>query len=118
MADLSKDTLLFAEEKRRMCMSYQLCEGCPLDGTRCEFSTSSSLLDPENDKRILEVVQNWHDNNPLRTYKEDFFEKFPNAKKYDDGTPMACRNDIYGNVKDCSGRCCDVCWNEPMEDKT
>lgn len=53
------------------------------------------------------------------TYIEDFFEKFPNAKKDGRGLPLMCRSSVYG------GSChfgtaeradCAACWNAEMED--
>lgn len=114
MADLSKDTLLFAAEQRRMCKSFGRCTGCPLIYRNCTISFPHE--DISNDKRILDVVQQWHDEHPLKTYAQDFFTKFPNACKYPSGTPCACRNNIYGNGR-CSHKCnCKDCWNEPMSE--
>lgn len=62
-----------------------------------------------------------------KTYAEDFFEKFPNAKpRYEDGKdplyrePYACREHLYGTKgKQCDGIICNCvgCWNEEMEDE-
>lgn len=114
MNDLSKDTLLFAEERSRMCKSYESCRECPLDETKCAIA--DILNSAEDDEKILQTVQNWHDNKPLRTYKEDFFEKFPNAERSDSGEPIVCKALIYRYDKDCSNMTCDECWNEPMEE--
>lgn len=54
-----------------------------------------------------------------KTYLEDFFEKFPNAKKDGRGLPLMCRSSVY------DGSChfgtaeradCAACWNAEMED--
>lgn len=52
---------------------------------------------------------------PKKTYKEDFLEKFPNAKFKDDGNPCTCRNNAYGGEY-CCGMSCTDCWNEVMLD--
>lgn len=116
MADLSKDTLLFAAEKRRMCKTFLECKcsGCPLEVGNCFIGTYNA--DAEIDKDIISAVQQWHDKHPIKTYAQDFFGKFPNACKYPSGTPCACRNNIYGNGR-CSHKCnCKDCWNEPMSE--
>ena len=60
---------------------------------------------------------------PKRTYKEDFLEKFPNARRYYYGDPASCRKNIYGHgISNCpgydgkDGRNCVGCWNEAMPD--
>lgn len=50
------------------------------------------------------------------SYKDDFFKKFPNAKKDENGDPIPCRKYIYG------GKCpadddCHKCWNEIKENE-
>lgn len=52
-----------------------------------------------------------------KTYEEDFFEKFPNAPKEDDGTPVVCWGDIYdtgGCEDDYEEITCAECWTELM----
>lgn len=119
MADLSKDTLLFAAERRRMCTSFRGCEKCPLDGS-CILGNCRK--NAATDAQILSTVQKWHDEHPIKTYKRDFFEKFPNASKLENGTPYVCRNNIYGDggrPHTCDKITCTQCWNEPMpEDNT
>ena len=112
MPDLSKDTLLFAKERRRMCQHTQ-CTDCGLFTNFCVLGRGGSTK--ENDIHILEVVQKWSDEHPLKTYAQDFFEKFPDAPRRDDGSPKACRCVVYSN-NHCKHNGCEVCWNEPMEE--
>lgn len=49
------------------------------------------------------------------TFKDVFLKAFPKAQKYDEGTPIACAEDVFPQVKrhdHCDGRC-DKCWNLP-----
>lgn len=72
---------------------------------------------------ILEVedkvkfVEEWSKAHPKKTRMQDFFEKYPNAKKDDDGTPNVCAEDLGYCV--CNELtltdCCYFCWNEPIE---
>ena len=114
--DLSKDTLAFAREQRRMCHSYGYsCKDCELDKYDCELGA----VDESNDILILEKVQKWHDTHSQKTYLMDFLEKIPNCEKDAKGLPVSCRQFIYPltSRKDCCGVNCSDCWNEPMEDK-
>lgn len=112
MADLSKDTLLFAREYRRMCNDFENCEDCGLCGHNCDFREINNNEDAE---RILKCVQWWHDEHTLKTYAQDFREKFPNCTWWDYPRGV-CKNRVYRNkgTCDCDGGCKD-CWNELME---
>ena len=121
--DCSK-TIDFFSELKRLCSSRLTCdmvahdEPCPLNGF-CELTYSKIYI--EDAKRAVENLQKWSDEQPKKTYAQDFFEKFPKAQLDSDGTPFACRKTIYGEVppKDerCDGRgACKNCWNEPMEE--
>lgn len=58
MADLSRNTLLFAREHRRMCKSFgNSCYKCELNVKYCLLTSFTYA----NDDRILEIVQRWHD---------------------------------------------------------
>lgn len=55
---------------------------------------------------------------PKKTYKDDFLEKLPNAKLYEN-RPDTCRNHCYGDVPELRCRnmeSCTACWNEVMKD--
>lgn len=59
MADLSKDTMLFAQEKRRMCQYYKDCIGCDLVDRRCDWGDIGT--DTVDDALVLVAVQRFHD---------------------------------------------------------
>ncbi|MDO5547225.1 MAG: hypothetical protein Q4F79_01925 [Eubacteriales bacterium] len=117
MADLSKDTLLFAAEKRRMCKAFPECSnGCPLKGKACHVGWYGG--DAATDAQILSTLQKWHEEHPFKTYAQDFFEKFPNVRRDTDGTPFVCRMYLYNKGEKCPKQdveiTCFQCWNEPM----
>lgn len=66
--------------------------------------------DPE---KASEAILKWCDEHPIKTYKDDFFEKFPKAHK-SFGRPSSCRKMIYGNK--CPRCRCSDCWNQPYEE--
>ncbi len=56
--------------------------------------------------------------NLIKTYKQDFFDKFPHAERNAPGTdiefPVICRKRFYGYCE-CRGNCAE-CWNERMKE--
>ena len=122
--DCNKTIDFFAEAKR-LCDSRADCEAdvankeqCPMFGV-CEDALTKICA--EDVKTAIEIVQKWSDEHPVKTYAQDFFEKFPKAQSGSDGTPFVCRKTIYGEVPPKDERCdrrgaCKNCWNEPMEE--
>lgn len=43
----------------------------------------------------IAIVQKWSDEHPPKTYRDDFFEKFPGAVKDKDGYPLFAPDYIY-----------------------
>lgn len=72
--------------------------------------------------RIMETLKDfaWRKEHPevkVKTYADDFFEKFPEAKKTKDGMPYGiCANALYCTKSSC-GFDCRNCWTEEYEDK-
>ena len=121
--DCSK-TINFFPELKRLCDSRTACtadaankEQCPLH----DFCRQSLTIRAEEIITAVENLQKWSDEHPVKTYAQDFFEKFPKAQSGSDGTPFVCRKTIYGEVPPKDERCdrrgaCKNCWNEPMEE--
>ena len=113
--ELKNDTLKFIEEVSRMCSHNEICGDCPL-ADNC--IVNDYCLSQDECKTILRAVQKWSDEHPVKTYTQDFFEKFPNAKKDNSGKPYVCLKYIYGEEyeKGCRGMTCVDCWNRLMEE--
>lgn len=95
------------------------CEKCPLSKTNNSFGMDCIRLQSDYPERAVEIVQQWSDDHPLKTYKEDFYEKFPTARKSYNECPPACRYNIYGDEGNgCVCKSCTECWNEPMPETT
>ena len=121
--DCSK-TIDFFAELRRLCDSRDTCEAtardkqCPLYDF-CELEHSRACA---NDAIMaMEALQKLSNEHPVKTYAQDFFEKFPKAQSKSDGTPFVCRKRIYGGIRSTLEDCdytgtCENCWNEPMEE--
>ncbi len=122
--DCSK-TIDFFSEFRRLCDSRATCEAtardkqCPLYDF-CELAHSRVCA---NDAIMaMEALQKLSNEHPVKTYAQDFFEKFPKAQSNSDGTPFVCRKRIYGGIRSTLEDCdytgaCYRCWNEPMNDE-
>ena len=105
----------------RMCNSFgNTCKGCPLDGRGC--CPPADFTEKDNN-----VIIAWCDEHPQKTYAQDFFEKFPKAKRYGEKCGKeypngVCRAVIFGKEKEdvaCLIKSCSYCWNEVMpEDET
>lgn len=123
--DCSK-TINFLHELKRLCDSRDECvanaankEDCPMFGV-CKLTHSKICA--EDAKKAIEIVQKWSDEQPKKTYAQDFLEKFPEAQRNWDGVPFVCRKRIYGGIHSATSEGCDDtkacyrCWNKPMEE--
>lgn len=101
------------KDLKRMCGCHEECNNCPL------FIGGFAQCNPDDfPDNIDELIDNWVQENPVKTYASDFLTKFPNAQIDRDKIPKACRNLIYG-VYICPKQCnivssCDDCWNMEM----
>ena len=119
--DCSK-TINFLHELKRLCDSRDGCvadaankERCPMFGV-CEDALTRICA--EDVKTAIETVQKWSDEHPKKTYAQDFFKKFPKAQSNSDGSPIICKEIIYGGFNNyiCTESCYE-CWSEPMNDE-
>ena len=101
------------KDLKRMCASYTGCLNCELYVNGC-----IKIYDlPDN---ADEIVDKWVKEHPVKTYMQDFFEKFPNAPKEKGGEPTTCIENIYGDVgvsqEECRKQSCAECWNQEMKE--
>ena len=122
--DCSK-TINFFSESKRLCDSRTECSPNEKDEERCPLydfcRLAYSKIYAEDAKMAIESLQKWSNERQKKTYAQDFFEKFPKAQSGLDGTPLVCREEIYGRARpefeDCGYTgTCKNCWNEPMEE--
>lgn len=78
--DCSK-TINFLHELKRLCDTRDECvanaankEDCPMFGV-CKLTDSKICANDA--KKAIKTVQKWSDEHPVKTYVQDFFEKFP-----------------------------------------
>lgn len=112
------DVLTFLKEYSRMCNSYISewnCNGCPRETEpTCEITD----LGPEGIKKLINDVDQWSKEHPLRTRLQDFQKKYPNASMEPYGTPAICCIDLGYRKEDCDPikESCVDCWNMPVEE--
>lgn len=120
--DYSK-TIDFFVETHRLCASRRDCklsidDRCPLYEF-CEKAVPK--LSRKDVEYAIETLRKWSRENPRKTYAQDFFEKFPEAKPDKEGVPRMCRVNCYGGscqysaVSGAGPAPCKACWNEEME---
>lgn len=95
--DYSK-TIDFFVETHRLCASRRDCklsidDRCPLYEF-CEKAVPK--LSRKDVEYAIETLHKWSRENPRKTYAQDFFEKFPEAKPDKEGVPRMCRANCYG----------------------
>lgn len=132
MADCSKTTV-FLSEWKRMCSTQPvdpMCGCCPLkvelaQKFNCKQCFAIIRQYPDEAQRI---VQRWSDDHPLpkqKTFADDFFEKYPNARSYVSNgvripTVMCCH--VYGECREHKTECSypqrERCWNEPYNQRS
>ena len=104
------------KDLKRMCKSFKTsCYGCPFHNEK-DNDCLMLMLDylPDN---ADEIVDKWVEEHPIKTYLQDFFEKFPNARRNSEGVPEVCPQPIYPELADeCHNNCLE-CWNQEMKEK-
>lgn len=98
----------------RICKEREMCDGCVLENKcivlkECDYSTAEAIL------------AKWAAKHPEKTIADDFFEKFPNALRDDNGCPTTCARRL-GYVCECliaedKASDCVACWRRPLEEE-
>lgn len=128
MIDCSKTKNYFAE-KQRITKKHKLngdayicglnCTDCPLSSSNNGIGvpcTDFEMLYPEN---AIDIVQEWSNKHPPKTYLSEFLTNYPNALLDDSGMPKLFCPYRLGlmNKDDCrKDGDCVKCWNQPIED--
>lgn len=124
------DAKEFIRTHKRMCKKYHdVCEGCPLLDKGC-YSTSTSIIFPEElDENIVDLVEKWAKENPIKTRQSKFLEMFPNASVIANGTLGICPRlldkdyECFYHYLDCDGEkvidclgCRNQFWLEEVDE--
>ena len=118
----------FKEKTRALQPSNE--EYCTIECKDCPFH-KNPFMSKDYPHRICTVyemlcladaisrIQAWSDTHPRKTYKDDLFERLPNARKDEEGYPCADACDIYDDDMRvlCGDKSCHECWDLPMKEQ-
>lgn len=96
------DAVEFLNEGTRMCNSYEACVGCPM------WETDDCCMVSMNLKRMINIVEKWAKEHPVKTRQSEFLKMWPEAEICDDGLPGVDPCQLYKeivNVKIHDGYC-------------
>ena len=114
MSDCSK-TEVFFKEYKRMCRSYHNIKECKIHRKVNNCGACMTFVNCDTEKAI-KIVQEWSDQNPVRTRLTVFKEQYPNAvTSKNNDLPAICVGNLYGYGCS-SGLLCEDCWNTPVEE--
>lgn len=123
MIDCSNTREYFAEKARmtkrtKNALCKIKCSNCPLCSNNNGEGLSCPTFEMYYPEKAIEIVQQWSNANPQRTYLTEFLKHYPNALLKDDGTPEICLSSLgLTNYNGCrNGITCLECWNQPIED--
>ena len=114
------DAVEFLNEGTRMCNSYEACVGCPM------YPTDDCCMAKMNLKQMINIVEQWSKEHPVKTRQSEFLKMWPDAEIGDDGLPSVAPCQLYKDMeeKDENGVCfkkcgCDKCrrdfWLKEIE---
>lgn len=92
------------------------CEDCPLGITNNGMDVLCSEFETLYPEKAIEIIQEWSNAHPPKTYLTELLKNFPNTPLEDDGTPNFCPYRLGLMSKDnCrKDRNCVKCWNQPI----
>ena len=114
------DAIEFLNEGTRMCNSYEVCVGCPME------QTDDCCMVKMNLKQMISIVEQWIKEHPVKTRQSEFLKQWPDAEIGDDGHPSVDPCQLHKemtNVEVHDGYCnkygCDECrrdfWLKEIE---
>ena len=107
------DAVKFYKAFKRMCDKTD-CKDCLLD-QKC---LPSANVEPEE---VVELVEEWAKDNPVKTRQSEFLKMFPDAKINDDGILAFCPGAFSQKEKYCHKynkceECCKDYWLTEVTD--
>ena len=99
------DALEFLKEHKRMCneysRSYNGCCDCPLV-SHCSISSTAS---DDDNKKTVDVVEQWSKEHPRKTRQSVFLEQYPEAEIDANGVVRICPMSISAAHRNSDGEC-------------
>lgn len=115
-------TTNYLTERYRMTQKGKLCEMCY--GTECPLCAKNNGVgiacvnfESSYPEKAIQIVQQWSNAHPQRTYLSVFLEHYPNVQLYDTGLPKGvCPYNLgLTDIDDCDNNCAK-CWYQIIED--
>ena len=121
MINCSKLENYFIEKKRMTKICTIGCTKCPLGSDNNGTGEGCSVFEMLYPKKAIELVQQWSNKNPEKTFLTELLKNYPNVKLRCDGVPdknlcpyqLGLMNE-YGCEKYHN---CVACWNQPISSK-
>lgn len=123
------DAVKFIKQINRLCEAQEDCKDCPLIGHACDVNTATimSCYNIESVQKMVQIVEQWAKDNPVKTRQSEFLKMFPNAYLETitrllpcslDRTlkPFRCAKYGYLSITCRCDRCRDDYWNEEVTD--
>ena len=111
------DAIEYLKERKRMCDGFAHCTGCPLSYQENGTELTCGRFVEEYPEKTVELVEKWSKEHSVKTVKDDFLEKYPNAEMRVNGVPESCAKELGYKVPEnryCAYYNCEKCWNTPL----
>lgn len=74
------DAITFLKEKNRLTKQCSIkCSECRLSFIKNEKDLTCSVLEIEYPEKVVEIVENWSKEHPIRTRQSELLKQYPNA---------------------------------------
>lgn len=105
------DTVEFLKTVDRLCRAEEDCSSCPLNGYACDanFKDVARYYTLESVQDMVQKVEQWTKDHPLKTRQSEFLRMFPNANIPCDVIDIIPCNIEKEMRKCCGDRNCDEC---------
>ncbi len=103
---------------RKFCQNEKgfICEDCPLNSKNNGIGYSCDSFLAKYPDKANKTILKYLDEHSTKTYRQDFFEKHPNARTLDSGYPAVCVSHLYGNSNFSCENGCKKCWDKEYKD--
>lgn len=110
------DAVKFLEETRRMCDTYDVCEGCPANARGNVVDCRVDIMQAIDAADAVAVVEKWSEEHPRKTRQSVFLEQWPEAEIDKCGCLVLCPKRVSADYRsryaNCANRVCGDCSRE------
>lgn len=82
------DAVEFIKARERMCKSLPICNSCPLNDNGCP------RLEAVIADKIVDIVEQWAKEHPIKTRQSVFLEQWPNCMMDDNDVVGMCPRNV------------------------